>query len=796
MTKTYHFIGIGGIGMSALAKILLQKKMIVKGSDVKFNQQIVFFKKNKAKIFLSHKKDNISKKDIVVFSTAINKQKNVEYLQAKKFKLQMYHRSDLLNEIMDGYNKILITGSHGKTTTTSLMSYVFTKANLDPSFVIGGISKAHNTNAHLGKGKYFIAESDESDGSFLKTKASCAIVTNLDEEHLNYWKTFANLEKAYIKFFDLIDNKETLLWCKDCKNLDEISPKGISYGFSKKADAVCSNVKQKGFFTYFDIKYKNRIYKDIQLNMIGNHSVLNALSVFVLSLNLGLDENIIRDAFKMFLGTKRRVDKIGTHLKIDFLDDYAHHPNEIKATLNAIRSAEKERKIIAIFQPHRYSRLKDTIEGLKDAFKDVDELIITDIYSAGEEKDKIIDEKYLESFLKETTKFVKYVPDEYLNIYLKEHLEIYDLVVALGAGDISYKIREFFKEFSKNKRKIEVAILFGGRSNEHEVTISSTKNYLKLFDKNIFSLKYFKIKKDGKWLYSENDFLEYDYEYTLDISFFKMLKKLVDSDLVFPIFHGPLGEDGMIAGFLETLNLPYLGADYKSSSLSMDKAFCKNIAKINKIKIVDFLEINILDYKKNMKKIISKIIKKLGLDLCIKANSLGSSIGIFFSNDEKSLIEKIEKCFEYDDNIIIEKKVIANELNVSIIGNADIYVSKPFLLHTKNIFFDYEKKYLTKNTKIEKPDKISLKKEEEVKELARQLYQVLKLKGFARIDFFINENEEIYFNEINPTPGFASENSIFIKMLLLEMTNTQIIDRLIISSLNKNRLLKKLEKKR
>jgi UDP-N-acetylmuramate--alanine ligase len=791
--KTYHFIGIGGIGMSALARILIQKKEIVKGSDKKFNSELANLKKNKAKIFLNHKKENISKNDVVIFSSAINKQINPEYLQAKKLNLQIFHRSDLLNEIMQGYEKILITGSHGKTTTTSLISYVFSKANLDPSFVIGGISKAFNTNAHLGKGKQFIAESDESDGSFLKTKAKAAIVTNLDYEHLSYWKSFDNLKKAYIKFFDLIENKDNLLWCKDCKNLNDINPNGISYGFSTKAKAVCSNVRQIGFFTYFDIKYKNKIYKDIKLNMIGEHNVLNATAVFILSLNFNIEEKYIREAFFTFLGTKRRFDKIGTYRKIDFFDDYAHHPSEIKACLKAIRGAEKERRIVAIFQAHRYSRLKDSINDLKDAFNDVDELIITDIYSAGEEKDKIIDEKYLENFLKDFVK-VKYIPDEYLNLYLKENLEIYDLVIALGAGDISLKIRNFFNEFSKDKRKIEISILYGGRSNEHDVAILSTKNYIKLFDKNIFDLKFFKIKKDGKWLYSENEFLEYDYEYTLGISFFKMLKKLSDSDLAFPIFHGAFGEDGMIGGFLETLNLPYLGADYKASSLSIDKAICKNLARANKIKVVDFIEINIFDFKKNEKKIITNILKKLGNDLCIKANSLGSSIGVFFSTDEKSLIDKINKCFEYDDNIIIEKKMSADEINISVIGNQDIFVSKPCLVHTKNEFYDYEKKYLVNKFKVDFPAKLSIKKEEEIKNLALKIYKILKLNGFARVDFFIDEKEDVYFNEVNSLPGFASENSMFIKMLKLNLTNQEIVDRFIISSLHKKRVIKKLEK--
>ena len=367
MSKTYHFIGIGGIGMSAIAKILLQKNIKVKGSDLKYNSSIKELEKNGAEIQIGHNSEFVEKGDIVVISSAIKKD-NPEYKKAIENKLNIIHRSDLLEELLSDRKSILITGTHGKTTTTSLISSVFLQNKSDPSFVIGGILNDKKTNGHFGKGNYFIAEADESDGSFLKSKAQSAIVTNLEEEHLSYWKNFKNLEKGFIKFFENVENKKNLFWCKDDKNLNKLSPEGVSYGFSNEADLVIENVVFEDFQSIFDIKFKDKIFKKIRLNLLGEHNVLNAAASFGLCINLNVDEKVIRKAFERFKGVSRRLEKIGEAHKTIFFDDYAHHPTEVLQTLKALREGIKEKRLVCIFQPHRYSRLRDFLEAFSSSF--------------------------------------------------------------------------------------------------------------------------------------------------------------------------------------------------------------------------------------------------------------------------------------------------------------------------------------------------------------------------------------------------------------------------------------------
>lgn len=803
--KSYHFIGIGGIGMSAIAKILLQKKNIVKGSDIKKSSVIDELKKIGAKIEIGHKKENISSTDIVVISSAIDK-KNQEFLEAKNLNLKILHRSDLLDQLMKNSKPILITGTHGKTTTTSLLTEIFLENKLDPSFVIGGILNSKNTNAHLGKGKYFIAEADESDGSFINIskKAFGAIVTNLEEEHLNYWKNFDNLKKAFIKFFDKIEDKSYLLWCIDDKNLKKLNPKGISYGFSKEANLRATNIRIKNFQTIFDIKFFDKIFIDIIINQIGTHSVLNALSCFGLAYQLKIDEKVIRKAFISFSGVKRRLEKILDHQKIEFFDDYAHHPTEIKTTLSALRSSIKERRLIAIFQPHRYSRIKDLLDDFTKCFTDADELVITDIYSASEKPIKNINEKLLVDLIKKQDVDVKHIKDKNLEKYLLKNLNPFDVVVTLGAGDISSKIRKISKNFQKKfSKKLKLGVIYGGQSNEHDISIKSTKNYILGFDRSLYDLKYFKILKDGYWI-QENDIL--DAKSDTDIRAIKVskkdgivskkiLKELTSLDVCFPVLHGPMGEDGMISAFLQTLNIAYVGSDYFTSPVAMDKAFSKTILKANGIDTLDFLEINQIEYRENKNEILAKIEKNFKLPIILKPNHLGSSLGIEVVEDKKDLKDAIEKVFKHDSSFIIEEKINAREVHTAVIGNDYIEIGEIAEMLTSGEFFDFENKYKKKVVKAKIPIDLDNDMVEEIKKLSKKVYLALKLNGFARIDFFIDKNEKIYFSEINPVPGFSSNNSTFAKMLeLVGLDRKKMIDQFVILALHRKRKNKIFEK--
>ncbi len=438
----YHFIGIGGIGMSSLAKILLMKKNKVKGSDSSQSDILDTLKKKGAKIFVGHSKENISEKDIVVYSSAISKE-NEELCFAREKKLKIIHRSDLLNELIQGYSSIAVCGTHGKTTTTSLTAQLLLDANLSPTYSIGGILKATNTNAELGEGKYFVFEADESDGSFLKYKPNFAIMTNVEADHLDYWKSLENIKRGFLDFASNV--KEKLFWCKDDKVLNELGPKGISYGFSKDAMLMASNLRTKGFFSIFDVAYRGKVYKDVTVNLAGRHMVLNALAVFGLSLELKIKEEAARYSLACFSGVKRRLDKIGECGNKLFFDDYAHHPSEIKAVLGGLRNAERDKKILAVFQPHRFTRTMDLLEEFALSFEMADCVLITDIYSAGEKPNGILARNLVEKIKNTNCSYI--AKEDFLEI--QSLIDPFDIVIFLGAGDITKLGREFFLRYQK-----------------------------------------------------------------------------------------------------------------------------------------------------------------------------------------------------------------------------------------------------------------------------------------------------------------------------------------------------------
>ncbi len=789
--KSYHFIGIGGIGMSALARYLLQQKKSVKGSDIADNNNIKLLKKLGAKIQIGHDAKHLNEKDLVIFGTAISS-KNPELVKAKKRNSLLLHRSDLLNELMKGYKSLLVTGTHGKTTTSSLLSYVLIIAKKDPSFIIGGLLQSHKTNGHYGKGDYFVCESDESDGSFLKSSGFGAIVTNVELEHMTYWKNFDALKEGFVKFFSLVDSKKHLFWCYEDPILNSLSQEGISYGFSEKAQIRAFNLRFDCFKSLFDISFHDKVYKDVELNLSGKHNVLNALAVFGLCINLNINETIIREAFISFQGVSRRMEKLKTIQEICFYDDYAHHPTEIRSTLQALREAVKERKIIAIFQPHRYTRVQDLQKEFSQAFLLADEVIVTDIYAASEKPIKNISSENLSDQININSKVnSKHIPDKDLFNYLRSVIKPHDVVISLGAGDISKKMRGFVSDF-KEKNKINIALVFGGKSQEHEIAKISAKHIYENLEKSIYKVKLFYISKEGLWHQIAN-FSEIDNLKTKNRDFEKIISELSSCDVAFPVFHGPNGEDGMIQGFFETLNLPYTGCDYYSCAVAMNKSWTKQLAKNNNIATSSFLEVSSLEWKKDQGLIVDEILAKLKLPLYVKPSHLGSSVGISCVKERKDLKKAIDYALQFDTNLIVEEEVVGDEIHVAVCGNDYIETALPGEILSKGGFSDYEKKYGKEPFKINVPSKLSKEKLNEVQAIAKELYKIINGSGFARIDFFVDDNKKFYFNEINPIPGFTYA-SLFLRMW--EASNIErkrIIDRFIILAMHKKRKLKKLQ---
>jgi len=437
MDQSYHFIGIGGIGMSALAKILLQKGSLVSGSDN--SQSVITEGLNQlgALIQHGHNSSNIKSSAVVVYSTDI-KEDNPEIIRAKELGLKIIHRSELMRLLMQDKKSLLVTGTHGKTTTSSLLSYTLAALDHQPTFAVGGLIKNFGSNSNFGKGDYFIAEADESDGSFLAYPAYGAIITNIDLDHLNFWKTEQALIDGFKLFAENVENKNLLFWCKDDQRMNSLDLKGLSYGFDESADFRIYDFFQKGLLSEFSIEWNNKRYEKIIVPLIGKHNALNAAAVFALCLQLGANEEELKSVFTTFKGISRRADYLGSLLNIHVYDDYGHHPTEIQATLAAFKEAFPANRLVCLFQPHRFSRTKDCFEQFVSAFDIADVLILTDIYSAGESPIEGVDSfNIYERICQRNLNHVYYIRKNSLIEFLKGFVRENDVVLTMGAGDIT-----------------------------------------------------------------------------------------------------------------------------------------------------------------------------------------------------------------------------------------------------------------------------------------------------------------------------------------------------------------------
>ncbi len=438
MEDIYHFIGIGGIGMSGLARILLKRNKHVTGSDIVTNQVIEGLIKEGATIHQGQAKEHVPKGAKVVYSSDINKE-NPEFQAALQLNCPLLHRSDLLAELLEGKKSLAVAGTHGKTTTSALLATVLVEAGLDPTFAVGGVLPAFKSNAIFGNGECFAFEADESDRSFLKYFPFGAIITNINKDHLNnYDNNFQLLIESFRSFMLQVESPSHLFWCKDDPFLSNINLLGQTYGFHPESHWKITEARQVGFNMIFNIKHQKDVYTDIETSLTGQHNILNATAVFGLAKTLGVPETSIRKSLKNFKGVLRRCEKKGESKGVKFIDDYAHHPTEIKTTLQGIRTAIGANRLIAVFQPHRYTRTKDCLGLYGDIFDSVDQLIITDIYAAGETPiPHISHQQILEEVKNQSSLSASYVPRNALSRFLSENVIPLDVVVTLGAGDIT-----------------------------------------------------------------------------------------------------------------------------------------------------------------------------------------------------------------------------------------------------------------------------------------------------------------------------------------------------------------------
>lgn len=449
-----HFIGIGGAGMSGLAEVFHGHGYAVQGSDIKKTKLTDRLEELGIKVMESHSADNIDSADYVVYSSCITEQ-NVEIKEARRKNIPILRRIEALNMLLQDKDIIAISGAHGKTTTTSLISYLLIEGGMDPTVFIGADVSFLDGNARHGRSNLVVTEADESDGSFLMLEPLYSVSTNIDKEHMDFYDNMDNVMKAYTEFIGSTREEGCVFVCADDGNLRKISKKSgkrvISYGISEDADVRAEKVEFMDLRgSRFDLVYENKLLGKVNISIMGMHNILNALAAIGLALELGIDFSFIQKTICDFKGADRRFNV--AHLDSDILviDDYAHHPTEIKATLKALEDSGK--RIVAVFQPHRYSRTKYLKEQFGNCFDLADHLVITDIYSAHEKPiDGVTGKDLCESVKKRGHKNAHFISKDDIIGHLMKVVKPKDAIFILGAGDIGEMPERIAKALSKNR---------------------------------------------------------------------------------------------------------------------------------------------------------------------------------------------------------------------------------------------------------------------------------------------------------------------------------------------------------
>ena len=456
-TREIHFVGIGGSGMSGIAEILLNLGHRVKGSDLASSEVVERLKGLGAKIFIGHSPENVGDAEVLVISSAVGED-NPEVVEARRRKIPVIPRAEMLGELMRMKEGIAVAGAHGKTTASTLLATVLSEAGLDPTVIIGGRVKRFGSGAKLGSGEFLIAEADESDGSFLTLDPTIAVVTSIDAEHIDHYGSVENIHKSFLQFCNNVPFFGAAVVCGDDPVLRSFGPKMnkkfVTYGFSDDCDMVASDYAQTGLACSFTVSDKTGRLGRVELHLPGRHNALNALAAVQVAMMLDVEFADAAKALGKFAGIARRSEMKGERDGVTVIDDYGHHPNEVRAAIKSIRDAMKGRRLVTVFQPHRYTRTRDCMNEFFGAFEEADAVVILPIYPAGEKPIEGIDARLVYDGVRATGKSeVRFIESGREAVkWLGENLKRNDVLLTLGAGDV-FRVGEEFLEYGISKKK-------------------------------------------------------------------------------------------------------------------------------------------------------------------------------------------------------------------------------------------------------------------------------------------------------------------------------------------------------
>ena len=734
-----HFVGIGGAGMSPLAKILLLLGYKVSGSDQGSSSIIEELVRLGARVWTDGQRaENVRGADAIVVSTAIPYD-NPEVIAAWDLRIPKLHRSDINAALVNEYDGIAVAGSHGKTTTTSMIGVTLDRVGISPTIIVGGEVPDLGTNAKLGSSRYLVSEADESDGSFLKLHPHVAVVTNVEDDHMDHYGTMEKIIAAFRQFVDQVDEDGTAILCFENEILRQIAAETprrvISYAIDAEADYRGADIETHGSIISFTVFERGTELGRISLNIPGRHNVLNALACIAVARLAGVEFTQIQDALAGFHGAKRRFQTKGKERGVWVVDDYAHHPTEIAVTLAAARQTTPGR-LICVFQPHRYSRTQLLREEFGSCFKNADLLLLTDVYAAGEAPiPGISGETLMEEVAKQTGQDAVYLPERAdLERYLAQHVRAGDLVITMGAGNIlevGEALVAQLKAGTAGAGEQPVVVVMGGPSTEAEVSRNSGAAILEaLRTKNYPAV--------GMELEPK--------------TFAEEIQKLRPA-IVFNALHGKYGEDGVLQGMLDMLGIPYTGSGVRAAALTMDKTMTKRLFCAEGIPTPRFLSIRA---GKRDAHTTQRIRAAFDLPLVVKAPEQGSSIGVYIVTKDEELLSAMDAAFSYGDEILVEDFIDGRELTVVVWGTPAAAEPFPIIeITTTSGRYDYESKYTPGASQHIVPADLSAECTAMVQDIAVRAYRACGCAGLARVDLMLSKTGEAYAIEINSVPGMT-----------------------------------------
>lgn len=713
LAGVFHFVGIGGAGMSALARVLLHQGKQVSGSDLVESHVTRELAELRAKIFIGHSAKNVASADVVVVSDAVDLGSNPETTEARARNITLVRRSQLLGHLLRGYRVIAVTGSHGKSTATAILAQILADAELDPLAIVGAEVPAFGGSVRFGKGDIAVVEACEAYDGFHDISPDSVLLTNLEPEHLDYHRTWERLRQSVVQF------------CESSKGFPKLVYSGADGGAREVAERIEGAVPYAlaDGFEYSRGELRTP-FGNFKLTAFGEHNALNCLGAAVMASHYGVSlENAISSAANA-TGCARRLERVALKNEILVYDDYAHHPTEIRATLKALREAHADKRLIVVFQPHLYSRTKDFLEEFAPAFTGADIVVITDIYPAREQPIPGISASLIVEHLEKIGIESFYVPSRHqLARKVAAMGQPGDVIVGMGAGNIDSFARALVTELKRKSEPLRVAVLCGGTSAEREVSLLSGAMV--------------SLTLEAKGYRTQ----------TLDPAELLLGKTSVEAlvgperpDIAFLALHGTGAEDGRIQGLLDLLELPFTGSGVAASALAMDKAKCKEV-----------LGQAGLPVPKSVLVRHGESVPDFAVPCVVKPNSQGSTIGLTFVRDVADLPKAISWALKFDDAALVEELVEGVEISVPMLGDTALPAVE---IRPKEGVYDFTAKYTPGETEEIVPARISEADETKARDYAARAHAAVGAEDLSRTDMIVTKNE-IYVLEINTLPGFT-----------------------------------------